>query len=159
MSIFDRIARLLTFGSAGPSDLSARTLEAAYRRQSETLQDARRSVVELIAVEKQLSAAAGSGENAGWLGERVAELRARRIVLESTTEKLRLRIELFRTEKLAVGASYVAAGAASRSGETLANLAREAAEVTRMVERAKAVVSELQASSDLEREEPSERRP
>src|ERR1700693_2492634 len=151
MSIFDRIARLLTFGSAGPSHMSLRNLEAAYRRQSETLQDARRSVVELIAAEKQLSAAAETTNGSGWLGERVAELRSQRLALESTTEKLRLRIDLFRTEKLAVGTRYVAGDAASRSGETLSNLAREAAEVGRMVERAKATVIELQALPDLER--------
>jgi len=131
--------------------MSLRTLEAAYRRQSETLQDARRSVVELIAAEKQLSAAGETTNGSGWLGERVAELRSQRLALESTTEKLRLRIDLFRTEKLAVGTRYLAGDATSRSGETLSNLAREAAEVARMVERAKATVIELQASPDLER--------
>jgi hypothetical protein len=136
MSIFDRIARLLTLGSSsGPTDLSWRTLEAAYRRQSEALQEARLTVVELIAAEKML----GSG--------RIGDLRAQRLALESNSEKLRLRMDLFRSEKLSVGANYVASGAASRSGDTLAVLTAEIAEVTRMVERAKQTLADLESEN------------
>ena len=133
MSIFDRIARLLTMGSPGPTDLSWRTLESAYRRQSEALQEARRTAVALATAEKDVS------------DQRAADLRSQRLALESTSEKLRLRIELFRSEKLSVGARYVASGAASRSGETLKALAGEIAEVTQMVERAQETLAELQA--------------
>src|ERR1700693_1093437 len=104
MSIFDRIARLLTFGSAGPSHMSLRNLEAAYRRQSETLQDARRSVAELTAAEKHLSAAAETTNGSGWLGERVAELRSQRLGLGTAIEKVRRRYDLSRHEQLSVGA-------------------------------------------------------
>jgi hypothetical protein len=133
VSIFDRIARLLTLGSPGSHDLSMRTLESAYRRLSEALQEARRTVVELIVAEKVLG------------GEARAQLRAERLALESTTENLRLRIELFRGEKLSVGARYVASGAASRSGETLAMLGAEVAGVTQMVEHARATLAAFQA--------------
>ncbi len=110
-----------------------KTLEAAYRRQSEALQEARRTVVELSAAEKLLK------------GRSNAEVRAERLALESTAEGLRLRIELFRSEKLSVGARYVASGASSRSGDSLSALAGEIAGVTRMVERAKETLARLQA--------------
>jgi len=132
VSIFDRIARLLTLGTPGTRDLSMRTLESAYRRLSEALQEARRTVVELIVAEKVLG------------GEARTQLRAERLALESTAENLRLRIELFRGEKLSVGAQYVASGAASRSGETLATLAAEIAGVTQMVEHAKQTLATFQ---------------
>ena len=79
--------------------------------------------------------------------ERIAALRAQRLTLESASEKLRLRLELFRTEKLAIGTQYVGSGALSRSGETLATLAREAAEITQVVERAKETLAEIQSES------------
>ncbi len=141
------LLRLLSFGMPGMHEFSTRTLEAAYQRQSAALQEARRAAVELLAAEKQLSATAESLTTAGWLGARIADLRTQRLRLESSAEKLRLRIELFRSEKLAVGARYVAARAASRSGETLGMLAREVAEVTKMVERAKETLAELQTEA------------
>lgn len=141
------LLRMLTFGSGGTRDPSARTLEAAYQRQSEILQEARRTVVEMLGVEKQLSSTAESLARADWMNERIAALRADRFALESASEKLRLRVELFRTEKLAVGTQYVGSGAFSRSGETLATLAREAAEITRIVERAKETLAEIQSES------------
>lgn len=141
------LLRLLTFGGGGARDPSARTLEAAYQRQSAALQDARRTVVEMLGAEKQLSAAAETLARSGWMNERIATLRAQRFALESASEKLRLRVELFRTEKLAVGTQYIAAGASSRSGETLAALAREAAEITQVVERAKETLAEIESES------------
>jgi hypothetical protein len=125
----------LSFGATGTSDASLRTLEAAYQRLSRALQEARKMTVELQMAEKHFSAAAEK------------ELRSQRFALESAAEKLRLRLELFRTEKLAVGARYVAAQATSRSGETLAALAREAADVGVMVERAKETLAKLQTES------------
>jgi phage shock protein A len=141
------LLRLLTFGSGGVRDPSARTLEAAYQRQSAVLQDARRTVVEMLGAEKQLSAAAETLSREDWTSRRIAALRAQRLMLESASEKLRLRVDLFRTEKLAVGTQYVGSGAFSRSGETLATLVREAAEITQVVERAKETLREIQSES------------
>lgn len=141
------LLRLLTLGGGGSRDPSARTLEAAYQRQSAVLQDARRTVVEMLATEKQLTAAAESLARADWMNERIAALRSQRFALESASEKLRLRLELFRGEKLAIGTHYVASGASSRSGETLAALAREASEITQVVQRAKETLAEIQSES------------
>jgi phage shock protein A len=70
--------------------------------------------------------------------ENAVEVRRSRVALESMAEGVRLRVELFRTEKLAVGARFVAARAASRSGSSLAVLGDEMREIALLAEHARA---------------------
>jgi phage shock protein A len=69
--------------------------------------------------------------------EHAADVRRSRLALESMTESVRMRIELFRTEKLAVGARFIAAQAAGRSGSSLAILADELREIALLAEHAR----------------------
>jgi phage shock protein A len=65
------------------------------------------------------------------------EIRAQRVALQSTAEQLHSRAESFRTEKIAVGARYVAAKATMRAGETIVGLSKDMHDVGQMVERAR----------------------
>jgi len=75
----------------------------------------------------------------------VAQLGAQRVALESLTEGMRQRVELFRTEKLALGARYAAAKAATRAGAHAAGLSSGMEDVAAMVERAHAKARDAQA--------------
>ena len=102
-------------------------------RQGATLQEARATVVAMVERERELPA-----------GPLADDLRSERLALESSSEKLRLRIELFRSEKLVTGARYLGNQASSRSGETLAALNREAGELRSLIEHAKETLARLQ---------------
>ena len=78
------------------------------------------------------------------LGE-LASLHAQRVALAETAERMQRRVELFRTEKLALGARYEAARATSRAGESVAGLGDDMAEVARGVERARDASRDAQA--------------
>ncbi len=77
-----------------------------------------------------------------------AEIRAHRVSLESTVEKLRMRIDLFRTEKLALGARLTSARATVRASEMLGGLSTDSAEIARSVERARDRVVQAQARAE-----------
>ena len=78
------------------------------------------------------------------LGE-VADVRAQRLGLEALAGRIRQRVEQFRTEKIALGARYVAAKATSRAGETVTGLSSDMEDVANMVERARDKAMEAQA--------------
>jgi len=75
----------------------------------------------------------------------VAQLHAQRVALESLTEGMRQRVELFRTEKLALGARYAAAQAATRAGTHAVGLSSGMEDVAAMVERAHDKARDAQA--------------
>lgn len=75
----------------------------------------------------------------------VAQLRAQRVALESLTEGMRQRVELFRTEKIALGARYAAAKAATRAGAHAAGLSAGMEDISAMVERAHEKARDAQA--------------
>ncbi len=75
----------------------------------------------------------------------VAQIRAQRAALESLAEGLQRRVELFRTEKLALSARYAAAKAISRAGEDTIGISDGTADVASMVERAQDRSREAQA--------------
>jgi len=143
-----------------------RALEAAYAQEVATSREAQRGVAEVLTGQKRLeleaeslrlsgeryaAAGAGDGPEADLARERAAfvalqrerlhaaieELRAQRAMLETTAEKIRQRAELFRTEKLALGARYAAAKASARAGEHVTGLSKEAAAAADAVERAR----------------------
>jgi phage shock protein A len=78
------------------------------------------------------------------LGE-VAQIRAQRMMLESLAERMQERAEMFRTEKLALGARYAAAKAATQAGENVTGLSTGMEDVAAMVERAQEKAREAQA--------------
>jgi phage shock protein A len=78
------------------------------------------------------------------LGE-VAQIRAQRKMLESLAERMQERADMFRTEKLALGARYVAAKAATQAGENVTGLSSGMEDVAKMVERAQEKAREAQA--------------
>ncbi len=138
-------------------------LEAAYAKEVQTSREAQRGVAEVLTGQKRLeleaeslrlsaeryasAAAAGderARERAGFvtmqrerLLEAIDDLRAQRVLLEATAEKIRQRAELFRTEKLALSARYAAAKASARAGEHITGLSDEAAAAADAVERAR----------------------
>ncbi len=140
-----------------------RALEAAYAKEVQTSREAQRGVAEVLTGQKRLeleaeslrlsaerhAAAAAAGderarERAGFvtmqrerLLEAIDDLRAQRVLLEATAEKIRQRAELFRTEKLALSARYAAAKASARAGEHITGLSDEAAAAADAVERAR----------------------
>ncbi|MBC5811508.1 MAG: PspA/IM30 family protein [Candidatus Eremiobacteraeota bacterium] len=158
------------------------TLEVAYQREVEALQEVRRGVTDVLTAEKRLeletnalrSAAArhrtvaeaavraGDDEKARLalgreafvemqterLGEQIADVRLQRVALESNAEKLRMRVELFRTEKLAMGARYAASKATAKASETLGGLSSNAQDVARMVDRAREKTLATQARAE-----------
>ena len=69
--------------------------------------------------------------------DEIADVRAQRTTLEAMTEALRRRVELLRTEKLALGARYATAKATVRAGANVTGLSEEMSDVARMVERAR----------------------
>jgi len=75
----------------------------------------------------------------------IADVRAQRLTLEATTERLRQRVELLRTEKLALAARYRTAKAAVRAGEHVTGLTDEMSEIVQMVERARDKSRDVQA--------------
>ncbi len=165
-----------------------RALEAAYAQEVATSREAQRGVAEVLTGQKRLeleveslrlageryaaAGAAADGPEAELARERAAfvamqrerlyaaieELRAQRAMLETTAEKIRQRAELFRTEKLALGARYAAAKASARAGEHVTGLSKEAAAAADAVERARdaardvlaraAALAELSTRSD-----------
>jgi phage shock protein A len=140
-----------------------RALEAAYAKEVQTSREAQRGVAEVLTGQKRLeleaeslrlsaerfaSAAAAGDERArdraGFvtmqrerLLDAIDDLRAQRVLLEATAEKIRQRAELFRTEKLALSARYAAAKASARAGEHITGLSDEAAAAADAVERAR----------------------
>ncbi len=140
-----------------------RALEAAYAKEVQTAREAQRGVAEVLTGQKRLeleaeslrlsaerhaSAAAAGDERARErasfvtmqrerLLEAIDDLRAQRVLLEATAEKIRQRAELFRTEKLALSARYAAAKASARAGEHITGLSDEAAAAADAVERAR----------------------
>jgi phage shock protein A len=140
-----------------------RALEAAYAKEVQTSREAQRGVAEVLTGQKRLeleaeslrlsaeryASAAATGderarERAGFvtmqrerLLEAIDDLRAQRVLLEATAEKIRQRAELFRTEKLALSARYAAAKASVRAGEHVTGLSDEAAAAADAVERAR----------------------
>jgi len=75
----------------------------------------------------------------------IADVRAQRVMLEVTTERLRQRVELLRTEKLALAARYRTSKAAVRAGEHVTGLSDEMSEIAGMVERARDRSRDVQA--------------
>jgi len=77
--------------------------------------------------------------------DEIGDVRGQRIALEAMTEALRRRVEIARTEKLALGARYATAKATMRAGENVTGLSAEVNEVARMVERARDKSRDVQA--------------
>ncbi|MBD5605688.1 MAG: hypothetical protein IAI48_11455, partial [Candidatus Eremiobacteraeota bacterium] len=75
----------------------------------------------------------------------VVQVRAQRVALESLAERMQQRADMFRTEKLALGARYAAARAATRAGENVTGLSSGMEDVAAMVERAQEKAREAQA--------------
>jgi phage shock protein A len=75
----------------------------------------------------------------------IAQLHAQRVALESLAEGMRQRVELFRTEKLALGTRYAAAKVAAQAGAHAAGLSAGMADVAAMVERAHEKARDAQA--------------
>jgi phage shock protein A len=75
----------------------------------------------------------------------VAQIRAQRKMLESLAERMQERAEMFRTEKLALGARYTAARAATHAGENVTGLSSGMEDVAAMVERAQEKARDAQA--------------
>jgi phage shock protein A len=75
----------------------------------------------------------------------VAQIRAQRKMLESLAERMQERAESFRTEKLALGARYTAARAATQAGENATGLSSGMEDVAAMVERAQEKARDAQA--------------
>jgi phage shock protein A len=77
--------------------------------------------------------------------DEIAGVSAQRQGLEALAERIRQRIETFRTEKIALGARYAAAKATARAGETVTGISTDMDDVVRMVERARERSVEAQA--------------
>ena len=77
--------------------------------------------------------------------DEIAGVRAQRLGLEALAERIRQRVENFRTEKIALGARYAAAKATARAGETVTGISTDMDDVVRMVERARERSVEAQA--------------
>ncbi len=75
----------------------------------------------------------------------VVQVRAQRVALESLAERMQQRADMFRTEKLALGARYAAARATTRAGENVTGLSSGMEDVAAMVERAQEKAREAQA--------------
>jgi phage shock protein A len=84
----------------------------------------------------------------GRLQTDVAEVRAQREALEESARTLEERVQLFRTQKLALGAKYAAAKAAAHAGETLTGLSEPMTDVVAMVERAREKSLQMQARAE-----------
>jgi phage shock protein A len=84
----------------------------------------------------------------GRLDGDIAEVRAQRAALEASARTLEERVELFRTQKLALGAKYAAAKAAAHAGETLTGLSEPMTDVVAMVERAREKSLQTQARAE-----------
>ncbi len=81
----------------------------------------------------------------GRLLSEIDDVRTQRLALEATTERLRQRVEMLRTEKLALAARYRSAKATVRAGEHVTGLSEEMSEIAQMVERARDRSRDVQA--------------
>ena len=78
----------------------------------------------------------------------IADVRAQRAGLESLAERIGQRVEMFRTEKIALSARYAAAKATARAGETVTGISPEMEDVVSMVDRAREKALQAQARAE-----------
>ena len=125
-------------------EIEAQALAAAAERAIAAARDAARAGDDGRA-RAQLEREAFITSQRERLFDEIADVRAQRIALEEMTEALRRRVELLRTEKLALGARYATAKATVRAGESVTGLSEHMADVARMVERARDKSRDVQA--------------
>jgi phage shock protein A len=100
------------------------------------------------AARRSLEREAFADFQSGRLQADIADVRAQREALEATARTLDERVQLFRTQKLALGAKYAAAKAAAAAGETLTGISQPMTDVVAMVERAREKSLQMQARAE-----------
>jgi phage shock protein A len=125
-------------------ELEAEALRAGGERHTQAARDAA-GAGDDAAARRALEREAFVALQRDRLLREIGALHEQRIALESLAERTRRRVELFRTEKLALGARYAAAKAVSLAGAHAAGLSSGMEDVAVMVGRAHEKARDAQA--------------
>src|SRR5579884_913043 len=143
------------------------SLDLAYERQLEALQQVRRNVAEVLTSQKRLelqaaqlrqgqqklqvqarlalTRAQAAESQLDALETQAAQLKEQEQKLELTAQKLQAKVEAFRTQKETIKAQYSAAEASTRIGEAVTGISEQMAAVSLMIDRAQEKTARMQA--------------
>src|SRR5579884_4040616 len=149
------------------------SLDLAYERQLEALQQVRRNVAEVLTSQKRLelqaaqllqvqarqalaqgredlarlalTRAQAAESQLDALETQAAQLKEQEQKLELTAQKLQAKVEAFRTQKETIKAQYSAAEASTRIGEAVTGISEQMADVSLMIDRAQEKTARMQA--------------